>query len=110
MNEKRRDTRKETDIIVKYLLKNDESSLYSGSFSKNLSQAGMCINTTNKITSGDIIKLHFALPNSSLINDAEAKIVWVNEKVKNKEFQMGFEFTEIEADVKQQLDNWCKLP
>jgi hypothetical protein len=98
MFEQRKCDRKNVEVVVKYLPEDDYSSLYTGAFSKNISASGFCLSLFKKFPVNTRLKSRFIFPNGDGYIEADGRVVWVSEVIKDRIYDIGLHFTDINED------------
>ncbi len=106
MVEERRDfPRLTVSVDIEYLILNEIKAQQS--LSKNISAGGICLIVYEKIAIGSILLLKFRFPNDNQEVQAKGRVVWSSYFTigadRKDRYDLGIEFTDIGADVKEKL-------
>lgn len=96
MIERRKYKRLPESIQVKYEVISDEFKVPFSSYTKNISEGGFLIRLNNYIPVNSIIKLKFYIKDNEEFIPAEARIVRIEEVVKDKLYEAGIEIVIME--------------
>ncbi len=96
MIERRRYKRIPDTIQVKYEIIDDKVKVPFSSYTKDISAGGFLIRINSYIPVNSIIKLKFYIKDNEEFISAEARVVRIQEVVKDKLYDAGIEFVVIE--------------
>ncbi len=107
MNIERRKYKRIPDTIqVKYEIINDIMTVPFSSYTKDISIGGFLIKINNEIPVNSIVKLKFYIKDSNEFIPAEAKVVRIGEIIKNKVYEAGIEFINIDKKDMELLSKY----
>jgi len=106
MIERRRYKRIPDTIQVKYEVINDTVKVPFSSYTKDISAGGFLIRINNYIKPESIIKLKFYIENNEEFIPAEARVVRIEEIVKDKIYEAGIELIVIDKKDFDLLDKY----
>jgi Tfp pilus assembly protein PilZ len=98
-------------VNIQYTPLQDSIEEMSSTYSKNISTGGICIFGLEKFNVGALLNLKFSLPQQEDIISAIGKIVWVEqfsvgEGASSRAYEAGVEFTHIDENDKQKIDQY----
>jgi len=78
--------------------------------SKNISQSGILINSSRKVSVGDLLELELTVPSIEGYSTIElaGRVCWVRQ-LNNKSFDCGLEFTQVKPEDKQTLIDFIRF-
>ena len=100
MMERRQCKRAELDVMV-------NNSILTRASVSNVSENGICINTHNNFSKGNILVLDFTLPDNTEIK-AYGKVKWHQENPDGT-FLNGLEFWHLEQEFRDKLSGFVKI-
>ncbi|MBU2541389.1 MAG: PilZ domain-containing protein [Candidatus Omnitrophica bacterium] len=110
MQERRKFIRLDTRVRVEYDIIESRGDR-TGSFTKNLSQGGICLFLDSLIQKDTLLKLKLFLPEQSEPIETTGKIVWIDMfkvggKDAQEEYEAGIEFRDIAKEDQEKISKY----
>lgn len=105
---KRKDLR--VPILVTKVKGSDHGKAFFG-YAKNLSRAGLFIQTINPKDEYEKFRIEFTLPGDDEAITCTAEVVWKRDFLPYAKYEpgMGLKFLDIDEEIAEKIDRWINL-
>lgn len=104
ISDKRKYPRLEMYFLAKYRLFSQPQSQQGIITSlKNISGGGVCLYTKEYLSPASLIHLYINFPHFSQTVISLAKVVWIKERKKIKQYEVGLEFVEVDEFLREEI-------
>lgn len=96
-------------ILVTKVKGDDKGNVFFG-YAKNISKAGLFIQTINPKEEQEQFKIEFTLPEEEKTITCQAEVVWKRLYLPNTPFEpgMGLKFLRLDEETANYIDNWVE--
>ena len=97
-------------ILVTKIKAEHNGNVFFG-YAKNISKAGLFIQSINPKGEGEHFKIEFSLPGEDKPITCMAEVVWKRGYMPNARYEpgMGLKFMDLSSELSEKLDHWCHL-
>ncbi|MCG8571107.1 MAG: PilZ domain-containing protein [Spirochaetes bacterium] len=106
MKDNRKYPRKAVELIIKYQINGEYSTIKSTGISQNISEQGFCISHYGELPVGTKIVIRLTHPENFQFLDAEATIIWSEKKYPHlTEYISGIQFLDEDVELRNNILN-----
>jgi c-di-GMP-binding flagellar brake protein YcgR len=106
VEDKRRFKRIDSNLQVHYKNLRQAGELPIGSLTRNLSEGGVCFQTSKFISLACRLVLEISIPNSPKPVKAISKVAWIRKVPSSDQYELGNQFLEITREDKASIINF----
>lgn len=106
VEDKRRFKRIGSSVPIQYKNLRTATDLPAGSITRNLSEGGVCFQTSKFISLACRLVVEISIPSSAKPIKAISKVAWIRKVPSSDQYELGNQFLEITKEDKNQILNF----